>query len=157
MWLSSTAQNAIQAVLYLAERDAPGPVRVGDIASAMGSPQNYLSKTLHALARAGVLVSTRGPKGGFQLADPPGRLALARVVAPFQPASDRRCLVGRSACDSADPCPAHHRWSQVAHGVEQFFANTTVADLLRPPEPKPPRTNIAEPRQEDQDVATRTE
>lgn len=130
MWLTGTAQNAVRAVLYIAEHGRDGPVRVDQIAETMGSPRNYLSKTLHALARAGVLRSARGPKGGFQLADPPERLRLARVVAPFEPAGERRCLVGRAHCGDAQPCQAHHRWSKVALAVEDFFATTTVADLL---------------------------
>jgi Rrf2 family iron-sulfur cluster assembly transcriptional regulator len=131
MWLNSTAQNALRAVLYIAEHGAAGPVRVDDIATSLHSPRNYLSKTLHALARAGVLRSARGPKGGFQLADPPDRLTLARVVSPFEPAGERRCLVGRANCGDAHPCLAHHRWSRVAAAVEDFFGQTTVHDLLK--------------------------
>ena len=131
MWLNSTAQNALRAVLYIAEHAADGPVRVEDVAASLDSPRNYLSKTLHALARAGVLRSTRGPKGGFQLVDPPDRLALARVVRPFEPAGERRCLLGRATCGDAHPCQIHHRWSRTATAVEDFFDHTTVADLLR--------------------------
>ncbi len=130
MWLNSTAQNALRAVLYIAEHGADGPVRVDDIAAALHSPRNYLSKTLHALARAGVLRSARGPKGGFQLVDSPDQLTLARVVRPFEPAGERRCLVGRANCGDAHPCLAHHRWSNVAASVEAFFGQTTVNDLL---------------------------
>lgn len=132
MWLSSTAQSALRAVLYIAEHGAHGPVRVDQIATALGTPRNYLSKTLHGLAKAGVLRSARGPKGGFQLVDPPNRLPLSRVVGPFEPAGERRCLVGRARCGDANPCQAHHRWSRVATAVEEFFGNTTVADLLKP-------------------------
>jgi Rrf2 family iron-sulfur cluster assembly transcriptional regulator len=131
MWLNSTAQNALRAVLHIAEHAADGPVRVDDIAASLRCPRNYLSKTLHALTRAGVLRSARGPKGGFQLVDPPNRLALARVVGPFEPTGERRCLVGRADCGDAHPCPAHYRWSRVAAVVEDFFGQTTVADLLK--------------------------
>ncbi|MEO8478755.1 MAG: Rrf2 family transcriptional regulator [Gemmatimonadota bacterium] len=133
MWLNTTAQTALRAVLYIAERGADTPVRVDDIATALGGPRNYLSKTLHALAREGVLRSSRGPGGGFQLVDPPTVLTLARVVAPFEPADDRRCLVGRPHCGDANPCQAHHRWSTVAAQVESFFGETTIADLAVAP------------------------
>src|SRR5512141_2257051 len=93
MWLSSTAQQALHAVLCIAQADGDAPVRVDDIARVMGCPRNYLSKTLHLLTRAGVLRSERGPKGGFRLASPPDRITLARVVAPFEPVGERRCLV----------------------------------------------------------------
>jgi Rrf2 family iron-sulfur cluster assembly transcriptional regulator len=131
MWLNSTAQNALRAVLYIAEHGVEGPVRVDDIATALDSPRNYLSKTLHALARAGILRSTRGPKGGFQLVNPADELSLAEVVGPFEPAGERRCLMGRANCRDSHPCLVHHRWSRVAATVEDFFGQTTVADLLK--------------------------
>lgn len=130
MWLSSTAQHAIRAVVHVAGNAEERPVRVDEIAAALRCPRNYLSKTLHALTRAGVLRSERGPKGGFQLSERPERLTLARIVAPFEPVGERRCLVGRPECGGTHPCAAHHRWAGVAAAVEDFFAQTTVADLL---------------------------
>lgn len=138
MWLSSTAQNALQAVLYLAEHGGAVPVNVGEVATALGVPKNYLSKTMHILAREGILLSTRGPRGGFVLADAPGMLTLARVVRPFVATSARPCLVGRTTCSDAAPCAAHHQWSRVAASVETFFGHTTIADLLQSaPSPQP--------------------
>lgn len=139
MWLNSTAQTALRAALCIAEQGDELPMRVDDIAAILRVPRNYLSKTLHALTRAGVLRSTRGPKGGFQLVDPPGRLTLARVVGPFEPAGEKRCLMGRATCGDAHPCLVHHRWSRTAAVVETFFSQTTVADLLRP-NPRPRAT-----------------
>ncbi|MBL0173172.1 MAG: Rrf2 family transcriptional regulator [Gemmatimonadaceae bacterium] len=131
MFLNSTAQNALRAVLYIAEHGAEVPVRVDDVAASLACPRNYLSKTMHALTRAGVLRSVRGRHGGFQLVDSPRELVLSRVVGPFQPAGERRCLLGRATCGDAHPCLAHHRWSRVASDVETFFGQTTVADLLK--------------------------
>lgn len=131
MWISSTAKQAVQAVLCVAACQDDGLVRVGEIAAAVGCPQNYLSKTLHVLARAGVLQSTRGPKGGFRLAEPADNLTLGRIVAPFENVGELRCLMGQPGCgDGVHECAAHHRWSSVAASVEAFFNDTTVGSLL---------------------------
>ena len=106
-------------------------MRVDEIAAAIGCPRNYLSKTLHLLARAGVLRSSRGPKGGFRLAAPADQIPLARVIAPFEPAGQRRCLMGQAKCGHARPCAIHHRWSSVVSTVEGFFGDATVATLLK--------------------------
>jgi Rrf2 family protein len=129
VWIGTTAQHAVRAVLYLAGAAGEGPVRVDQIAAALDLPRNYLSKTLHALVRAGVLRSERGPRGGFQLAIPPDRLPLIRVVGVFQPFGGLRCLVGRPDCGGPNPCAAHAQWSKVASAVEQFFDRTTIASL----------------------------
>lgn len=130
MWISSTAQQAIHALLCVAACQDDGAVRVDEIAAAIGCPRNYLSKTLHALVRAGVLRSARGPTGGFRLADAADRTTLASVIAPFEPVGERRCLMGQPACGDAHPCAIHHRWAGVAGTVETFFNETTVASLL---------------------------
>lgn len=130
MLLSQTGEYALRAVLYLAEHGADRAVQVGEMARALGLPQNYLSKTLHQLARAGVLASTRGKAGGFRLAVPPERLVLHRVVAPFGDVEERRrCLLGRTQCSDRHACAAHTRWKEVAERVSTFFRETTVADL----------------------------
>jgi Rrf2 family protein len=130
--LSQTAEYALRAVLYLAQRGDPaGPVPVADIADNLGIPHNYLSKILHQLARTGVLTSLRGKAGGFRLAVPPERLALSVVITPFDRVEERRrCLLGRPQCSERTACTAHTRWKEVADTVAQFFRETTVAHLI---------------------------
>lgn len=130
MWISGTSQYAIRAVVHVAEHGAAAPVRVGPMAEALDVPRNYLSKTLHVLARAGVLKSERGPRGGFQLAVPAARLTLAQVTAPFEDVKTRHCLLGRAHCGGAHACAAHGRWSSVSDSLQLYFASTTIGDLL---------------------------
>ena len=130
MLISGTSQYAIRAVVYVATHGADAPVRVGPIAEALDVPRNYLSKTLHLLARSGVLRSVRGPRGGFQLAIPAGRLTLARVTAPFDELGERHCLLGRPQCRSSSPCAAHSRWENLSESLQGFFRGTTIADLM---------------------------
>ncbi|MCC6772119.1 MAG: Rrf2 family transcriptional regulator [Gemmatimonadaceae bacterium] len=130
MTLNSTTQYALRAVLYVAEHGGAGPVRVDAIAADLHVPRNYLSKTMHALARAGILKSERGPRGGFQLARPARQISLGEVAAPFESMTERRCLFGRATCGWKNPCSAHPRWEAVAAAQRAFFCETTVADLL---------------------------
>jgi len=128
--LSQTAVYALKAVMYLAEADRGTPVRVDEMARELDVPRNYLSKILHALARAGLLGSTRGPKGGFQLVAKPEDLPLSEIITHFdEVGSGPGCLLGRSECSDKNPCAAHVRWKDVSLLVKGFFANTTVADL----------------------------
>lgn len=141
--LSQTAQYALRAVLHIAEHGADRPVPVGDIAQALEVPRNYLSKTLHQLARAGVVASTFGPGGGFRLARPADALTLDAVVSPFDTAAERHCLLGRARCLDSDPCPAHEHWKAISVQIHDFFARTTVAQLIGGDHPEllPPRAS----------------
>jgi len=142
--LSQTAEYALRTVLYLAAEKQDSLFRVSEIAEDLDIPRNYLSKTLHLLARAGVLTSSRGKHGGFRLTKPPGKLTLAEVVAPFDgPTGARICLLGRTACSDSNPCPAHGRWKAVSTEVSTFFRETTVGDLLKGPAARAPRKRAA--------------
>jgi Rrf2 family protein len=128
--LPQTAEYALRAVIHIARHQDAGPVRVNTMAALLDVPQNYLSKTLHQLARAGVLRSTRGPSGGFRLAGPPEALTLERVIAPFADTGARRCLIADRPCGVDQACPVHERWRHVSGPLHAFFGGTTIGDLL---------------------------
>jgi Rrf2 family iron-sulfur cluster assembly transcriptional regulator len=129
--LSSTSDYALRAILVLARATDERPLRADEIARATGSPANYLAKTLNALAKAGLVTSTRGPFGGFVLAVPSGELTLARIIDCFdEPRPQTRCLLGNAPCDPRHPCTAHQRWTAVNNTRRAALADTTVADLL---------------------------
>jgi Rrf2 family iron-sulfur cluster assembly transcriptional regulator len=93
-------------------------------------PRNYLSKTLHRLAKRGVLVSERGPRGGFRLAKPAGALPVREVVSEFEEIRPSgRCLMG-GLCDPLNPCVAHERWRWWTAEMTQMLDRTTVADFI---------------------------
>lgn len=134
MIISQTGQYALRAVVHLSEHRSEGPLRVDDIAGALGVPRNYLSKILHVLARDGLLASTRGPSGGFELARPSEALFLTEVLEPFGAVPDEnRCLLGQEVCSDREPCMAHDRWKEASAALKDFFDRTTVAELARPP------------------------
>jgi Rrf2 family protein len=134
MWLNGTAQTALHAVLCIAESASAGPVSVSTIAARLSCPRNYLSKTLHQLARAGILRAVRGPAGGFLLAVRAEALSLAMVIAPLVHRTQPRCLLGRPTCQDKTPCPAHDRWSALRGAFDDFLQQTSIADLLASPD-----------------------
>ena len=106
-------------------------MRAGDVAETLGVPANYLSKILHKLGRTDLLLSERGPGGGFRLAHPPSSITLADIVGPFEDyGQERRCLLSEADCTDSQPCAAHAGWKELSERTHDFFRNTTVADLL---------------------------
>jgi Rrf2 family protein len=128
--LSQTAVYALKAILCLAEHEPRGRMRVDDIAGRLGVPRNYLSKILHVLAREGLLRSSRGPAGGFELARPAEELTLAAILEHFDALpGESGCLLGRPECSDSSPCAAHERWKSVSIAVKSFLRETSIADL----------------------------
>lgn len=130
MILSKSANYALRAALYLSESAGDAPVPVDEIAEKLDVPRNYLSKVLHELARTEIVQSTRGPGGGFRLALPADRVALADIVRVYDDVPDETtCLLGRAVCSDRDPCRAHDRWARVRAEIMTFLDDTCLADL----------------------------
>ncbi len=129
-FMSRTAEHAVRAILHLAV-NGPGPVKAADIARELGAPANYMSKTLHSLAGAGIVDSRRGPTGGFRLAADPEALTLAEIIEVVDdPAPKDACLVSSARCSERTPCHLHARWKTVSNQVWSPLRRTTIADLL---------------------------
>jgi Rrf2 family iron-sulfur cluster assembly transcriptional regulator len=128
--MSRTAEHAVRALLYLAIH-GPESVKASTIARELGAPANYMSKTLHALAGAGILSSRRGPTGGFKLGVAPERLTLARIIEVVDdPAPKDMCLIDNTRCSDRRPCALHGRWKKVSDRVWEPLRSTTLSDLL---------------------------
>jgi Rrf2 family protein len=129
--LSATAEHALRAIVYIARYPDQAPLAADTIAESLGAPRNYLAKTLHALAKAGILRSSRGPGGGFSLLVPAHELTIAQIIAPFgEPADARVCLLNNRACDGQNTCASHSLWHSITEQQGQTMRHTTVADLL---------------------------
>lgn len=132
MILSQTSEYALRAMLHLAEFGHGEPIRVDDIAESLSVPRNYLSKILHSLARSGFLVSSRGPGGGFVLAEHSRSMPLMGIIELFDAADPQdRCFLGRPQCRDDDPCPAHDRWGDIKKRIQVFLTETTLEELAR--------------------------
>ena len=69
MKLSRASSYALHAVAFLAARkDHTRPVASHHIAAARGIPDRFLLKVLKSLVAARILLSLKGPNGGYRLA-----------------------------------------------------------------------------------------
>ena len=126
---SQTVEYALRAFLYIA-RQSPKTVRLRDVAFEVDAPPRYLAKLLAELARAGYLLSTRGPNGGYRLAPREMPASLADITAVFDSVTQRRCLLGHGVCGSNPDCAVHERWAPIARAMNHFLDGTTVSDLV---------------------------
>src|SRR3954452_22571483 len=68
--ISAKADYAVRAALELAAAEEP-PVKGERLADAQGIPLKFLENILGDLRQAGLVVSQRGPDGGYKLERPP--------------------------------------------------------------------------------------
>jgi Rrf2 family protein len=78
--ISNKTRYGLTALLALAEFHNSGLLQIKDIASRCGIPHQFLEQIFNRLVKAGIIKSTRGKKGGYQLARPPGQITVLDIV-----------------------------------------------------------------------------
>jgi Rrf2 family protein len=80
MKLTHACGYAVRAVAYLARQKENRLVTSRHIAQAQGLPERFLVKVLKPLVSARLLLSLRGPNGGYRLARPAAGITLLEIV-----------------------------------------------------------------------------
>ncbi len=129
MNISAKTEYACIAVLELASRyDQCKPVRIRDIAEANGIPSRFLVQILLQLKSAGIVGSTRGAAGGYQLVKPPSEITLSDVMTVCDGnASEPITSVERESASSRTLMSA---WREVAAVQREMLEATTFAALV---------------------------
>jgi Rrf2 family protein len=101
--ISEAAVLALHSMILLAKkRDTHLAVR--DIAEKLGASEHHLAKVMQRLTKAGLVVSVRGPRGGFMLSKQAESANLLDVfVSVDGPVKRSECLLGLCQC-VAPPC-----------------------------------------------------
>ena len=127
---SPTCQHALRALVYLAERNSPRPVLVREIADATGVPRQSLAKILHALRKRGLVRSTKGPGGGYQLARPGDAMRVVEVIEAVDGHIElrKKCVLGLDQCTDFAPCALHDVWKVFRENYYATISSMTLQD-----------------------------
>lgn len=128
MFLSAKAEYACLALLELAARHGqPKPIPLTEVAEKHGLKKPFLVQILLQLKGHGLVSSTRGATGGYQLSKSPEQVSLWDVltVVDRQDAADDREIL-----PSALTTALQVVWKRIADAREDILRGTTLADLL---------------------------
>jgi Rrf2 family protein len=130
MEITRETDYAIRCVLHLSE--APNNIiMVDEIAKAKSIPKSFLSKILQKLAKANIVKSYRGVKGGFQIANAPREINLLDVINAIEgPVAMNRCAVNKKVCSLSCSCAVHPIWVELRKDVEKKLRKTDFAKLI---------------------------
>ena len=120
----------------MAARMAREPERVfaaAELAAGSGVGVPTASKILKLLARAQLLNSVRGAKGGYLLARPAGEISLGQVVAALEGSSGlTECSTAAGLCAQEGCCAIRGHWQAIDRVLRNALDHTTLADLSTP-------------------------
>ncbi len=118
---------AIYGIFDLAYHGSDRPIRIQEIGARQEIPARYLEQIFQKLRRAGLVVSKRGPGGGYLLARPPDEISLADVVMAVQG--------GLLTQPGAGTAPARGSpdfvWDLMREGMSVALERNSIGDLCR--------------------------
>lgn len=129
---STTCHYALQAMLYLAFHHTDGQnIELKIIAEKQKIPKHFLSKILQIMVKRELLVSMKGPTGGFRLSKAPEEITLIEIV----DATDgleifTQCGIGFKKCNDKNPCPIHNDYKKIRNQVQLLFENTSLKQMV---------------------------
>jgi Rrf2 family protein len=137
MRLPEGVEWGLHALSVLAFVPPPACLSARRLAEYHEIPEPYLAKSLQALARAGLVESVPGPRGGYRLARPPAEITvLDAVLALDGPTPAFRCTEIRQRGPAAGPrrlyglpCAIHRVMQEAEDAWRARLAETSIADI----------------------------
>ncbi|MDO3385136.1 Fe-S cluster assembly transcriptional regulator IscR [Gilvimarinus sp. SDUM040013] len=130
MRLTTKGRYAVTAMLDLALHSESGPVSLADISERQGISLSYLEQLFSKLRRESLVVSVRGPGGGYRLAQTSAAVSVAAVVDAVSESLDATKCLGAGDCQDGQICITHHLWQDLSGQIHNFLSGISLADLV---------------------------
>jgi len=130
--LSNTCKYALRALIYLGKFSKEDKrIGIKKISEDLGLSSPFLGKILQNLVKQKLLVSTKGPNGGFSLARKAADISLWEIVTKVDGEEFfTNCLISLEPCKSHDPskplCPVHSQYEMLRKEIRSFYQDTTL-------------------------------
>jgi Rrf2 family protein len=131
--LSNTCKYALRALIYLGKySEQDHRIGIKKISEDLGLSSPFLGKILQNLVKQKLLVSTKGPNGGFALGKKPENITLWDIVTKVDGEEFfTNCLITLEPCKTHDPskplCPVHSQYDALRKQICSFYKDTTLA------------------------------
>jgi Rrf2 family transcriptional regulator, cysteine metabolism repressor len=132
---STKGEYGVRLMVQLGRHYGEGPASLAEIATEEELPRAYLEQLVMSLRDAGLVTSTRGAHGGYELARGPQEIRMSEVLralegplAPMICASDdpEHAIV----CDRSSRCTVNVLWVRVRDAITTTLDSMTLADLV---------------------------
>ena len=114
-----------------------GPASLAEIAAAEDLPRAYLEQLAFVLRDAGLVASTRGARGGYELTRHPAEIPMSEILRALEgPLAPMICATDApdhdQVCGRTSSCTVNFLWIRVRDAVAGALDGMTLADLVPP-------------------------
>ncbi len=131
MRLSTKSRYAVTSLLDLVLHADQGPVSLADISVRQDISLSYLEQLFAKMRRNKLVISTRGPGGGYQLGSSPEQVCIADVI---NAVDEEMRVTNKDAFDGSsnyEPCLTEQLWEELSEEIERFLTTISLADLIK--------------------------
>lgn len=132
MLLSTKGRYAVMAMVELARRNSDQAVSLADLAESQEIPLNYLEQIFRRLRQEGLVVSTRGPGGGYTLGKPAEEMMVSEIIIASDEVIEIMRCGGKieGGCTSKNTrCLTHDLWDGLSQQIERYLQSVSLADV----------------------------
>jgi len=122
MKLTTKTRYSTRLLLDLAQHQGLGAVKMSEISLRQDISVKYLEQLIRPLKQAGLVTSTRGPKGGHRLAKKPQEITLGEITRLFE---------GQAELVDCISNPVRSAWQKATQALYDELDSITIADLLK--------------------------
>ncbi len=135
---STKGEYGVRLMVRLAAHRGSGPISLGEVAAEEELPRAYLEQLAIPLREAGLVTSTRGARGGYEIARDPATIRMSEVLRALEgPLAPMICASEEPAdspgCAREGACTVNHLWIRVRDAIAEALDSVTLADLVPPP------------------------
>jgi Rrf2 family protein len=135
MRITTWAEYGLICALHLARRADEGPVTGRDIAASERLSGDYVEQILLRLRRAEIIRSTRGARGGYQLARDAQEITVRDVIKASELSTfDLHCVshpVDSERCSDASECSIRPVWVLLQQRIDEVLDSVRLSDLVQ--------------------------
>ena len=131
MNLTAKGRYAVTAMLDLAMYKNEKAVPLIEISKRQNISLSYLEQLFAKLRINELVVSLRGPGGGYRLKKTPDEISVSSIIyAVGEPVDIRRCK-GDKNCNNNARCITHILWEKLNININDFLSGMSLADLIK--------------------------
>jgi len=132
MQITRATDYATRVMIYLATLPPGVKAQRVAIAQAADVPESFLSKLLQRLVRVGLVASSRGSGGGFELAVPSHGVSLLNILEAIEGETRLNlCLADGPSCNRKSWCPAHPVWQEAQKALANVLRRASLGKLAQ--------------------------
>ena len=131
MRLSTKSRYAVTSLLDLVMHSDKGPVSLADISVRQGISLSYLEQLFAKMRRNKLVVSTRGPGGGYSLGGAPDQVCIADVINAVDEDMQITDKDLQNPPAAYEPCLTEQLWEELSAEIENYLTTISLADMMQ--------------------------